>query len=429
MADPLEVLAAPVEPVSPDPSFTADLRARLERALNLPRGVAVSNVTMDRSTARAEAGAPGPADFPRPGALPYLTIRGAREAIDWYADAFGAALVGDPYVMPDGRIGHAELEVGGGSLYLADEFADIGLTAPTEGATSVSLMLPVHDTDATLDRARSAGGRVEREPYEDHGTRNASLLDPFGHRWMLAGPLRDTAAAPDPIRHGDIGFVSMWTPDVERAARFYTAVLGWEYGPVEREEARHVTSSSMPQGLWGDQAISTLFCCFAVDDLASAVDAVRTAGGTAEEPTEAPYGPTAMCTDDAGTVFALYEPRPDNARPTPNGLRQGDLAYVTFHVTDSARHRDFFGAVLGWRFEPGRVEDGWGPIDVQPMTGVSGGHAREATLPMWLVDDITDAVRRVRDAGGTSSDVQQQPYGLMTECADDQGGRFYLGQL
>ncbi|HZI98939.1 MAG TPA: VOC family protein, partial [Actinomycetales bacterium] len=150
---------------------------------------------------------------------------------------------------------------------------------------------------------------------------------------------------------------------------------------------------------------------------------------TAEEPTDAPYGRTAMCTDDAGTEFALYEPMPDNARPTPNGLHQGDLAYVTFEVTDSARHRDFFGAVLGWEFEPGRVEDGWGPIDVQPMTGASGGHAREVALPMWQVDDITAAVERVRDAGGSSSDVQSQPYGLMAECADDQGGRFYLGQL
>lgn len=423
MADPLEVLATPVDPVSPDPEFSSALRDRLEHALTLPRGVAVSTDLLNET----DTTAPGPPGFPRPGALPYLGVRGAREAIDWYVEAFGASVVGEPYVMPDGRIGHAELAVGGGSIYLADEFPDMGLTAPTEGRTSVSLMLPVRDTDATLERSRRLGAQVQREPYEEYGTRNASLVDPFGHRWMLAGPLRD--ATPDSIRHGDIGFVSVWTPDVDRAARFYTAVLGWEYGPVEREEARHVTSASMPQGLWGGQETSTLFCCFAVDDLGAALDAVHRAGGTAEDPTDAPYGRTAMCTDDAGTAFAVYEPMPDNARPTPNGLHQGDLAYVTFEVTDSARHRAFFGAVLGWEFEAGRVEDGWGPIGVQPMTGVSGRHAREVALPMWQVDDIETAVGRVRDAGGTASDVQSQPYGLMAECADDQGGRFYLGQL
>lgn len=64
-------------------------------------------------------------------------------------------------------------------------------------------MLPVHDTDATVALARGRGGRVEREPYEEYGTRNATVIDPFGHRWMLAGPMRESAAAPDPIRHGD----------------------------------------------------------------------------------------------------------------------------------------------------------------------------------------------------------------------------------
>ena len=65
----------------------------------------------------------------------------------------------------------------------------MGLTAPAGGATSVSLMLPVVDTDTVLERARAAGGRVERWISENHGHRNATLIDPFGHRWMLVGPL------------------------------------------------------------------------------------------------------------------------------------------------------------------------------------------------------------------------------------------------
>lgn len=127
--------------------------------------------------------------FPRPGALPYLSVRNAPEAIAWYAEVFDARQVGEPYVMPDESIGHAELAVGGGTIYLAEQYPDLGLLAPVGDATSVSLMLPVPDTDAAVRRARAAGARIEREPYDEYGGRNASLYDPFGHRWMLYQPL------------------------------------------------------------------------------------------------------------------------------------------------------------------------------------------------------------------------------------------------
>lgn len=120
-----------------------------------------------------------------PGALPYLTVRNAREAIDWYAAVFDAEVVGDPVVMDDGRIGHAELCFLTGLVYLAEEFPEMGLTAPESGSTSVSLMLPVPDPDDVLIRAREAGGNVERWISETRGHRNATLIDPFGHRWLL----------------------------------------------------------------------------------------------------------------------------------------------------------------------------------------------------------------------------------------------------
>lgn len=134
---------------------------------------------------------PGP-PFPRPGALPYLAVNGAREAIAWYAEVLGAELVGDPYLMADDRIGHAELSLCGGTIYLADEFPDMGLSAPDPDRASVSLMIPVADTDATLERARAVGADRIREPYEEYGGRNAGFVDPFGHRWMLYGTLKGT---------------------------------------------------------------------------------------------------------------------------------------------------------------------------------------------------------------------------------------------
>lgn len=129
--------------------------------------------------------------LPTSGALPYLTVGNAKEAIEWYATVFGATVVGDPVVMDDGRIGHAELEFSAGMIYLAEEFPEMGLTAPESGSTSVSLMLPVDDPDGVLMRARDAGGDVERWISESHGHRNATLIDPFGHRWMLVGGLTD----------------------------------------------------------------------------------------------------------------------------------------------------------------------------------------------------------------------------------------------
>lgn len=126
--------------------------------------------------------------FPRPGALPYLSVRNARDAIAWYAETLGAELSGEPYVMSDNRIGHAELLIGGGTIYLADEFPDYGVVAPQPGQASVSLMLPVADTDGTLERARAGGVTQIREPYDGHGGRNAGFVDPFGHRWMLFQP-------------------------------------------------------------------------------------------------------------------------------------------------------------------------------------------------------------------------------------------------
>lgn len=120
-----------------------------------------------------------------PGAMPYLTVRSAHQAIDWYASVFGAEVVGNPIVMDDGRVGHAELSFLTGLVYLAEEFPEMGLTAPESGSTSVSLMLPVSDPDDVLIRAREAGGDVERWISGDRGHRNATLIDPFGHRWLL----------------------------------------------------------------------------------------------------------------------------------------------------------------------------------------------------------------------------------------------------
>ncbi|ORW85486.1 glyoxalase [Mycobacterium sp. IEC1808] len=406
--DPLDVLRADDLPVQPDPGFAARLRRRLESAMSLPEGVVMSGIATQIA--------------PHPAALPYLSVANARAAIAWYADAFGAAVVGEPIVMDDGRIGHAEIAIGGGVLYLADEYPELGLKAPAPEAVSVSLMLHVADTDAALAKAREQGATVQRESYESHGSRNATVIDPFGHRWMLSGPAKDPAG----IRHGDIGYVSVCSPDTDRAAAFYGHVLGWTYDPA----SHRVTNTDLPTGISAQPGKPTLFCCYAVTDVRAARAAITEAGGVAGEVRRTDYGVVLEATDPQGAAFAVFEPAAGRKRPELNGSGTGELSYVTYEVPDSAGFRDFYGRVLGWSFEPGRVVDGWQVVGTHPMAGAAGGSATPTTVPMWTVSDIDAAVARVREAGGTVlAEPARQPYGVTAQCADDQGARFYLGDF
>jgi predicted enzyme related to lactoylglutathione lyase len=328
--------------------------------------------------------------------------------------------------MDDGRVGHAEITIGDGVLYLADEYPELGLKAPAPRAVSVSLMLHVADTDAALRKAAEQGATVVREPYETYGARNASIIDPFGHRWMLSGAVALRAGGPAGIRHGDIGYVSVWAPDADRAAAFYGHVLGWAYDPA----SHRVTNTDLPTGISTNPGPATLFCCYAVADVRAARAAIAEAGGVPGEIRDTEYGVLLDATDPHGVAFAVYEPRAGRKRPEINGSGPGELSYVTYEVAESAGFREFYGRVLGWTFEPGRVADGWQVQGTHPMAGAAGGSEHPTTVPMWTVADIHTAVARVREAGGTVlTEPSRQPYGVTAECADDQGGRFYLGEF
>jgi predicted enzyme related to lactoylglutathione lyase len=424
--DPLTVLHGDELPVQPDPAFAARLRARLESAVSLPnrtQGVVMSGTDTAIAELNEPAAEPVASAPPRPAALPYLSVANAREAIAWYVDTFGASVVGEPYEMDDGRIGHAELAIGAGVLYLADEYPELGLKAPSPQATSVSLMLHVADTDATLERARDRGAQVQREPYENYGARNATIVDPFGHRWMLSGPVTGAAT---PIQHGDVGYVSVWTPDADRAATFYGHVLGWTYDPSSHQ----VSNTTQHIGIFSVPGPRTLFCCYAVADLQGARQAILDGGGTVDEPQQFDFGTVLGATDSLGTAFAVFQPVPSEPRPALNGSGPGELSYITYEVTDSTAFKAFYSRVLYWTFEPGRIDDGWGVQQTHPMAGVAGGSAAQVTVPMWTVEDIDAAVARVREAGGTViEEPSQQPYGKMAQCTDDQGSRFYLGEF
>jgi predicted enzyme related to lactoylglutathione lyase len=227
--------------------------------------------------------------------------------------------------------------------------------------------------------------------------------------------------------------VSLWVPEVARAAAFYGAVFGLEYVSEHGQRGRQAPGLVPPQGLWEVPDGPAVFCSYVVDDAAAGVARVRAAGGQAEEPVARPYGLTAECVDTDGVRFALHQPLAGQRGPaqSPAGGpgHDGDLVYLTLEVPDPARTLEFYGAVLGWRWRPGRSPGGWQVEDTRPMIGVSGGHAAPAAWPVWQVADLAAAVARVRAAGGTSSEPHQEPYGLMADCTDYQGTRFTLGQF
>jgi uncharacterized glyoxalase superfamily protein PhnB len=316
MTDPLDALRQPESPVDPDPTFAAQLRARLERALRLPRGVQSMTATADPAAASATA-------LSRQYALvPYLAVRDARRALDWYVEVFDGRLRGEPITMPDGRIGHAEIAIGGSVLMLADEHPEIDFQGPqTRGGTTVSLHVEVPDVDATVRRAVDAGAELTRPPADEPYGRTGAINDPFGHRWMVQTPPAEPAEPTEP----------------ERSA------------PVERE--------------------------------------------------------------------------PVEARTRP-----GDLGYVTLRTRDDERAKAFFGAVLGWHFQPGRVPRGWQIEGTAPMSGLWGGADEPGAMLTYAVADIDAAVQAIRELGGQASDPQQQPYGRMSDCVDDQGFAFSVWQ-
>jgi len=125
---------------------------------------------------------------------PYLHIRGAADAIEFYKKAFGAT-ERMRMAQPDGRIGHAELEVGDSCIMLADEFPEKEIYgAKHYGGSAVSLMLYVADCDATYSRAIAAGARSVREPADQfYGDRMAGVEDPFGFRWHIGTHVKDVS--------------------------------------------------------------------------------------------------------------------------------------------------------------------------------------------------------------------------------------------
>ena len=126
----------------------------------------------------------------------YISVKGAVEAIEFYKNAFGAKETGR-LTMPDGSIGHAELEIGDSKIMLAEENEQWGNLSPqTIGGTPVSLCIYVEDVDAVFAKALQAGAKVTGEMVvkdQFYGDRTGGITDPFGHQWSIMTHIEDVS--------------------------------------------------------------------------------------------------------------------------------------------------------------------------------------------------------------------------------------------
>ncbi len=125
---------------------------------------------------------------------PYLIVRDAAKAIEFYKQAFGAREL-MRMAAPGGKVGHAEIKIGNSPIMLADEAPEIGARSPeTIGGSPISILLYVEDVDAVFKQAVAAGAKVTR-PVKDqfYGDRTGGITDPFGHVWYIATHKEDVS--------------------------------------------------------------------------------------------------------------------------------------------------------------------------------------------------------------------------------------------
>ena len=328
-------------PTAPDRRFGERLRAQLTAALTpeieLPeRTHAMTDATTAPSTTNPSTTNPSttaPTTSATSSLVPYVCVHDAAAAMDWYRLVFEATeLV--RYVGDDGRIGHGELDLGGATLMLADEYPDFGALSPrTIGGTPVKLNLQVPDVDAVWERALANGADAQRPPEtQPYGHRSCAFGDPFGHQWMVQTEVStptdaeieagfggafevvapDVAAATTPPGPGspvEIGYVTIPFDDTATARVFYGELFGWvsEDGHLGDLYA-HVANTQLPMGMTPGGVEAPVQLYFRVADATAIVDRVVDLGGQVVDRSDAPSGTNVDCIDDQGRRFTIWQP-------------------------------------------------------------------------------------------------------------------------
>lgn len=310
-------------PAAPDPRFVRQLRGQLAAALTSEALIQIELPERNPTMTTTESIAPVTA------ITPYIAVSDATRAIAWYAEVFGAHETVRYTDDSDGRIGHAELEIGGAVLMLSDEYPDFEALAPTTiGGTPAALHVVVPDVDAVWDRAMAAGATGRRPPEDQpYGERMSTFVDPFGHRWMVATTIAEpTVADIDAASTGftvtaqrgaavsapvEIGYLTIAFDDTLRASRFYGDLFGWRTEPGNSgDRYAHVANTRLPFGFTPDGNTGPTEIYFRVDDAEAYAQRAIELGGRVVERNTYDSGASVECVDDQGKRFLLWQPAP-----------------------------------------------------------------------------------------------------------------------
>lgn len=331
------------ESVVPDRHFAEQLRVRLVDAL-VPeirlreRTNTMTSTTNAATNTTVDATGSAAIDTATNMLVPYVSVHDAAAAIDWYQVVFGA-IERVRYVGDDGRIGHGELDLGGATLMLADEYPEAGAVSPRSiGGTPVTLNLQVSDVDAVWERAVANGADPQRPPEtQPYGHRSCTFGDPFGHRWMVQTevstptadeiesgfggafevvtptPTGDTSprAPSKPGAPVEIGYLTIPFDDTAMARAFYGALFGWktESGHAGDQYA-HIANTQLPMGMVPDGVAAPVQLYFRVDDADAVADRAVELGGRIVGRNRSESGDSIECVDDQGRRFTIWQPAP-----------------------------------------------------------------------------------------------------------------------
>jgi PhnB protein len=128
---------------------------------------------------------------------PYLTVKGGKKALEFYQKAFGAEIV-YKLDMPDGRLGHAELQIGNSRIMLSDEMPEmpdaITKSPTTLGGSTTGFNIYLENVDARFQQAVDAGAKIRRPVTNQfYGDRSGTVEDPFGHYWTISTHVEDVS--------------------------------------------------------------------------------------------------------------------------------------------------------------------------------------------------------------------------------------------
>jgi len=462
--------AAPLSPADTARTFDVTLAPVIEiiRDLkNLPRPDFRTRLRTDVERRASMASSAKAVEAVRTTVTPYLSVRDAAAAIEFYKKAFGATEVAR-LMQPDGRVGHAEINIDGARIMLADEFPEIGFRSPESlGGSPVNIHLDVPDVDAVARRALAAGAKVVR-PVADqfYGDRSGQLSDPFGYTWTVSthketltieemqrrmdqmSRQERSISAPAPVKFIREGFHTI-TPYliISGAAQWIDFVKqafdAEEYFRAKRPDAEDVIMHAEVK--IGDSMIeladanpqfpampSTLL--LRVDDPDAVYNRALEAGATVMQPiADAPYG------SRGGTVLDVAGNRLHISKPIGAGLDifKG-FRSVTPHLY-AQRPVDLieflqraFGGEETYRAE---MPDGSIPhAQVRigdSIVALAGGHGAYTPMPTTLhlyVPDTDSVYEQALRAGATSlQPPADQPYGDRSAGVTDPfGNRWFI---